>query len=87
LALPGFLYKKPKRRDFIMMKMKQMVENMTAVVNKYVNNERGAQALEWVALGLVVLAVMAAVATAVDGNGSSIANAIVEKISELIGRL
>ncbi|MGP4082635.1 hypothetical protein ACTWQL_22415 [Pseudalkalibacillus sp. R45] len=70
-----------------MMKMKKMVENMTAVVNKYVNNERGAQALEWVALGLVVLAVMAAVATAVDGNGSSIANAIVEKISELIGRL
>ncbi|WP_261134631.1 hypothetical protein [Bacillus sp. Marseille-Q3570] len=70
-----------------MKKMKKMVENMSAVVNKYVNNERGAQALEWVALGLVVLAVMAAVATAVDGNGSSIANAIVEKISELIGRL
>ncbi|WP_408009132.1 hypothetical protein ACJROX_02085 [Pseudalkalibacillus sp. A8] len=67
--------------------VKKMVENMTAVFNKYVNNERGAQALEWVALGLVVLAVMAAVATAVEGNGSSIANAIVEKIAELIGKM
>ncbi|MCF6411553.1 hypothetical protein [Pseudalkalibacillus salsuginis] len=67
--------------------MRKMYENLTVTINKYVNNERGAQALEWVALGLVVLAVMAAVATAVQGNGSSIANAIVEKIAELIGKM
>ncbi len=67
--------------------MREMYENLTVTFNKYVNNERGAQALEWVALGLVVLAVMAAVATAVQGNGSSIANAIVEKIAELIGKM
>ena len=28
----------------------------------YVRNERGAQALEWVALGLVVIAIMSAIA-------------------------
>lgn len=53
-------------------------------MNQYVNNEEGAQALEWVALGLVVLAVMAAVATAVNGNGDGIASAIVDRIAQMI---
>ncbi|MCF6139557.1 hypothetical protein [Pseudalkalibacillus berkeleyi] len=67
--------------------MMNMYVKMTSALNKYVKNERGAQALEWVALGLVVLAVMAAVATAVKGNGGAIGDAIVSKIAELINNM
>ena len=37
---------------------------------RFVKNERGAQALEWVALGLVVLAVMGAIVTGIGNNTS-----------------
>ncbi len=62
----------------------KLVMKSKETMNEYVNNEEGAQALEWVALGLVVLAVMSAVAAAVSGNGDGIANAIVDRISQMI---
>lgn len=66
--------------------MMKMYVKMTSALNKYVKNERGAQALEWVALGLVVLAIMGAIAQSLQGGGASgIATAIKQKIAELIG--
>ncbi|WP_102349124.1 hypothetical protein [Bacillus sp. Marseille-P3661] len=53
------------------------------VYARYVKNERGAQALEWVALGLVVLAIMGAIAAGIQGD-NSIGTAIVTKLKELI---
>ncbi|MGM7703771.1 hypothetical protein ACSVDE_18850 [Pseudalkalibacillus sp. Hm43] len=65
--------------------MKKMYVKMTSALNKYVKNERGAQALEWVALGLVVLAIMGAIASSLQGGGATdIANAIKEKIAQMI---
>ena len=49
-------------------------------------NERGAQALEWVALGLVVLAVMGAIVTGI-GNNTSIGQTIIKKLEEMITSL
>jgi len=51
--------------------------------NRYVKNERGAQSLEWVALGLVVLAVMGAIAAGIQGD-NSIGTTIVNKLKEMI---
>lgn len=48
----------------------------------HVKNERGAQALEWVALGLVVIAIMSAIAMGIQG--SSIGSTIVSKLEEMI---
>lgn len=53
---------------------------------RYVKNERGAQALEWVALGLVVLAVMGAIVTGI-GNNTSIGQTIISKLEEMISGL
>lgn len=67
-----------------------MVEKVQGVMEQaksVVNNERGAQTIEWVALALVILFLMAAVASAMDGNGGNIASTMVSKISELINRV
>lgn len=66
--------------------LKKTFVKMTGAYNRYVNNERGAQALEWVALGLVVLAVMGAIASGIDGN-TSVGNKIMDTLSNLIGKV
>ncbi len=63
--------------------MKKTWKKVTGVYNRYVNNEVGAQALEWVALGLVVLAIMGVIAAGIDGD-TSIGKAITAKLSEWI---
>lgn len=63
------------------------VEGMMNQAKDVVKNERGAQTVEWVALALVILFLMAAVSTAMKGNGGEIANAMLAKISELIGKV
>lgn len=55
-------------------------------IGYYVQNERGAQALEWVALGLVVLAIMGVIATGIQGD-TSLGKAIIGKLSEMISGL
>jgi len=66
--------------------LKKTFVKMTGVYNRYVNNERGAQALEWVALGLVVLAVMGAIASGI-GEDTSLGKTIMSKLSELVGKI
>lgn len=66
--------------------LKKTFVKMTGVYNRYVNNERGAQALEWVALGLVVLAVMGAIASGI-GDDTSLGKTIMSKLSELVGKI
>ena len=71
--------------------MKKLVTAMMMKIQVYmqegkevVKNERGAQTIEWVALAVVILFLMAAVASAMSGQGGSLAGAIVDKIKELI---
>ncbi|MEH7392343.1 hypothetical protein V7149_22755 [Bacillus sp. JJ1503] len=59
---------------------------VNGIYSRYVKNERGAQALEWVALGLVVLAVMGAIAAGI-GDNTSIGKTIISKLEELIGNI
>lgn len=63
--------------------IKKTWNKVTAVYNHYVNNQVGAQALEWVALGLVVLAIMGVIAAGIKGD-TSIGQAITSKLSSWI---
>ncbi|MEA1855528.1 hypothetical protein MKX67_02775 [Cytobacillus sp. FSL W7-1323] len=51
---------------------------------KAVNNEDGVSTIEWVGLAAVIVALMFAVATAMDGQGSGLAETIVTKISDML---
>ncbi|MFS0690196.1 hypothetical protein AB1K89_13265 [Sporosarcina sp. 179-K 8C2 HS] len=62
--------------------MKKIWWNLNEKYLTYVKNERGAQALEWVALGLVVIAIMSAIAMGV--GKSDIGGTIVTKLEEMI---
>lgn len=62
--------------------MKKTWWNLNEKYLTYVKNERGAQALEWVALGLVVIAIMSAIAMGV--GSSDIGATIVSKLEEMI---
>lgn len=62
--------------------MKKIWWNVNEKYLTYVKNERGAQALEWVALGLVVIAIMSAIAMGV--GSSDIGATIVSKLEEMI---
>lgn len=59
---------------------------VNGIYARYVKNERGAQALEWVALGLVVLAVMSAIAMGIKED-STLGQAIMTKIGDLIKKI
>lgn len=57
-------------------------------LKSYVDNERGAQALEWAALGLVILAVMGAIISGMNKmSDSSVGEAILNQITKLINKL
>lgn len=62
--------------------LKKIWWNLNEKYFVHVKNERGAQALEWVALGLVVIAIMSAIAMGIQG--SSIGSTIVSKLEEMI---
>ncbi|MCG7336482.1 hypothetical protein MHZ95_14525 [Sporosarcina sp. ACRSM] len=62
--------------------MKKLMTKMNEKYFGYVRNERGAQALEWVALGLVVIAIMSVIAMGIQG--SSIGETIISKLEEMI---
>lgn len=49
-------------------------------------NERGAQALEWIALGMLVLAIMGGIATVLKDD-DTIANAVKNTLAKLINSL
>lgn len=55
-----------------------------ARTQKAVNNEDGVSTIEWVGLAAVIVALMFAVATAMDGQGSGLAETIVTKISDML---
>lgn len=55
-------------------------------VDHYLGNERGAQALEWIALGMLVLAIMGAIAATMEGDtqlGQAVKNALSNMINSL----
>ena len=62
--------------------MKKLLATMNEKYFVYVQNEKGAQALEWVALGLVVIAIMSVIAMGIQG--SSIGETIITKLEEMI---
>ncbi len=62
--------------------MKKLMTTMNEKYFVYVRNEKGAQALEWVALGLVVIAIMSVIAMGIQG--SSIGETIITKLEEMI---
>lgn len=68
------------------MLVKKAWNKVNSVYLNYVNNERGAQALEWVALGLVVLAIMGVIAAGISGD-TSLGKAIISKLSEMVSGL
>ncbi|MCR2823702.1 hypothetical protein [Lederbergia panacisoli] len=56
--------------------------------DQYVKNEKGAQALEWIALGMLVLAIMGAIAATMKGDstmGTAVKNQLVKMINSLSG--
>ncbi len=52
-----------------------------------VANEKGASTIEWVGLAAVIVSLMIAVATAMNGQGGGIAEAIINKISAMINKI
>ena len=62
--------------------MKKLMTTMNEKYFVYVRNEKGAQALEWVALGLVVIEIMSVIAMGIQG--SSIGETIITKLEEMI---
>ncbi len=66
------------------MMLKQYVQLKT-MVEKMVNNEKGSVSMEWIMLGLLGVALVGIVVTALgESDGSNIANAITDKIAEFI---
>ncbi|WP_035178352.1 Flp family type IVb pilin [Alkalihalobacterium bogoriense] len=63
-----------------------MLTKFKNFIGQYVKNERGAQAIEWIALGIVVIAVLGAVATALSTD-ENIGGAVSETLSNLIKSL
>ncbi|MFT4415394.1 hypothetical protein ACLM5H_16155 [Fredinandcohnia humi] len=60
---------------------------LSARVKGYTNNEKGVSTIEWVGLAAVIVALMFAIASAMDGQGGGIASAIVSKISSMISEI
>lgn len=62
--------------------------SLTSRINQAVQNERGAQALEWIALGMLVLAIMGAIAATMEGDtqlGQAVKNSLSNMINSLSG--
>lgn len=55
-------------------------------VDHYLSNERGAQALEWIALGMLVLAIMGAIAATMEGD-TQLGQAVKNSLSNMINSL
>ncbi|SFE74256.1 hypothetical protein [Alteribacillus iranensis] len=55
------------------------------LVRKYLDNEKGSVSMEWIMLGLLGVALVGIVVTALgESDGSTIASAITSKIAEFI---
>lgn len=52
-----------------------------------VSNEKGVSTIEWVGLAAVIIALMFALATAMKGNGGDLAEAIINKLKEMISNI
>ncbi|MDW2879569.1 MULTISPECIES: hypothetical protein [Bacillaceae] len=65
-------------------KMNDCVVGMYANVKSKVQNEDGVSTIEWVGLAAVVVALMFALAGAMESQGEGLASAIVTKISDII---
>ncbi|WP_070120410.1 hypothetical protein [Bacillus marinisedimentorum] len=66
--------------------MKHFMTSMYTKGKGVIDNEKGSQTLEWVAIGGIILVLMAAITTVFQGD-SSVGQAIVDKLTELIGNI
>jgi hypothetical protein len=63
--------------------MKKQCIKLYAKYKSLVNNEQGAQTLEWVAIGAVVVTIAALLGQAFEGNGiKGVVDQIMNKITE-----
>lgn len=56
-------------------------------VRKYFKNEKGAISLEWLALMMVVMAIMAAILAAVNSESGNLGKTVVDKIKEFLAKI
>jgi hypothetical protein len=68
-------------------KINQFFSGLYMNVKNVTANEKGVSTIEWVGLAAVVVALMFAVSTAMSGQGSNLAGAIVGKISSMINEI
>ncbi|GED30379.1 hypothetical protein BCE02nite_15200 [Brevibacillus centrosporus] len=68
------------------MMMTNIMQSLYAKVTHSLRNQRGAQAIEWIALAGVILAVFAAIQTVFDGD-TAVGKAVSETLSNIIGKL
>lgn len=66
--------------------MKSLMQQAYVKVDSALHNERGAQAIEWIALAGVVIAIFAAVQAAFKGN-TEVGSAVSTTLSKLIKSL
>ncbi|CAM3858156.1 hypothetical protein [Cytobacillus oceanisediminis] len=65
--------------------MKKVSIKLYQRITSALNNERGAQTLEWVAVGAVVVTIAALLGSAFDGNGiKGIVDSILDKIADTL---
>ncbi|QPC48493.1 hypothetical protein G8O30_15780 [Mangrovibacillus cuniculi] len=68
--------------------MKKMMMNVWVKMMNPVQNERGAQSLEWLGLAALLILVLSIVSTAVGNQSEGIGNLIekiITKITEMVG--
>ncbi|MFD2368594.1 hypothetical protein ACFSO0_00990 [Brevibacillus sp. GCM10020057] len=66
--------------------MTTIMQSLYAKVTATLNNQRGAQAIEWIALAGVILAVFAAIQTVFKGD-TAVGKAVSDTLSSIIGKL
>ncbi|MGG1898537.1 hypothetical protein [Brevibacillus formosus] len=67
--------------------MKTMMQKLYVKVQGALQNQKGAQAIEWIALAGVVIAVFGAVITYFKGNPDGVGKSIGETLGNIIGDL
>ncbi|MDQ0337875.1 Flp pilus assembly pilin Flp [Caldalkalibacillus uzonensis] len=62
--------------------------HFTEKVRTAVDNEKGAVSMEWIMIGLLAVAVVAAIITALEGRSADgIATAIINKLADFINKI
>lgn len=63
-----------------------LIARLRLAVREFGPNERGAQTIEWLALGILVMAIMFGAAAAIQDN-NSLGQTIIDMLGRLLGRV